>query len=62
MPAFLGVIALCFFGFLIFLIVAAWRADGENRKARLSDPLRGQSDLAEWDPLADLLEDEVRRR
>ncbi len=56
---FFGIVSICVFAALTFLIVAAWR---EDRRARLSKPLSesaaGQNiSLVEWDPLADLFED-----
>ncbi len=62
---FFGLFGICIFAALIFLIVAAWRKD---REERLSNPGResaaGQniSLVREWDPLAELLEDAARRR
>jgi hypothetical protein len=59
-PGFFGVVGVSVFGALIFLIVAAWR---ENREERFSNPRHenaaGQnvSLVREWDPVADLLED-----
>ena len=51
--------SICIFGMLIFMIAVGWREDRENRRERLSNPRRDQSiTLAEWDPLADVLEDE----
>jgi hypothetical protein len=63
-----GFFGVCVFATLVFLIVAAWREDREDRRARLSNP---RSEIApsqsnslppEWDPLADMLEDEALRR
>src|SRR5215472_207755 len=63
---FLGVVGMCVFATLIFLIVAAWRKDREDRRERLSncEGAAGQSSLApeEWDPLANLFEDAAPRR
>jgi hypothetical protein len=62
---FFGIVSILVFGTLIFLIVAAWRKD---RRERLSNPRRESAadqniSLArQWDPLADLLEDEALRR
>jgi len=65
---FCGVVSILVVGILVFLIVAAWRGDRENRRERLSNP-RGESaagqDISlvrEWDPLAELLEDAALRR
>jgi hypothetical protein len=60
---FLSVVGICVFAALAFLIVAAWRNEREDRRERLSNP-RSQIAVGppEWDPLADMLEDEARRR
>ncbi len=57
---FFGMIAICVFATMAFLIVAAWR---EDRRERLSGPQHDEStadqriSLApEWDPLANLIE------
>ncbi len=60
---FFGMIAICAFATMAFLVVAAWREDREDRRERLSGPQHDEStadqsiSLApEWDPLANLLE------
>jgi hypothetical protein len=60
---FFGTVGICVSATLAFLIVAAWR---EDRRERLSKPRRESAasqniSLTEWDPLADLFEDALRR-
>jgi len=59
-----GFFGICVFATLAFLVVIAWRQDRRERLNKpCSETAAGQDiPLAEWDPLADLLEDAARRR
>ncbi len=66
---FFGMIGICVFATVVFLIVAAWRGDREGRRERLSSLQHDESAASqsislapEWDPLANLLEDVAPRR
>jgi hypothetical protein len=60
---FLGVVAICVFATLSFLVVVAWREDRRERlrKSRSESAACRDISLVEWDPLADLLEDPALR-